>query len=52
MVVTNELKETARVTASGALNTLSVNFLRPRARLWSASGQSPSAKRSALTLSC
>jgi hypothetical protein len=45
----NALKETTRVTAPVASNTLGVNVLPPRERLWSASGQSLSAKRSALT---
>jgi hypothetical protein len=48
---TNELKEATRVSAPVASSTLSVNVLPPRERLWSASDQSPSAKRSALTRS-
>ena len=41
---TNGLKENTRVTASVA-STLSVNIFAARGRLWSASGQSPSASR-------
>jgi hypothetical protein len=41
---TNGLKETTRVTASVA-STFGVTLLLPRGRLWSASGQSPSANR-------
>ena len=43
---TNGLKETTRVIASVA-STLSVNIFAARGRLWSASGQGPSASRSA-----
>jgi hypothetical protein len=41
---TNGLKETTRVTASVA-STLGVNIFAARGRVWSASGQSPSADR-------
>src|SRR5580658_9512943 len=43
---TNILKESTRVTTPVASNTLSVNVFTARKRLWPASGQSPSAKRS------
>ena len=44
---TNGLKETTRVTAPVASSKPSVNIFAARGRLWSASGQGPSASRSA-----
>jgi hypothetical protein len=48
---TNGPKETARVTTPVASNTLSVNVFTASGKAMVASGQSPSAKRSALTRS-